>query len=127
MGAFVVGAGFFLFIPRLWAGRTEWGANETKQFRMAAMTGFTTEVRLGDMVPLLENSKRVLQVSLFDPDGTPLDLERYCAESRLCRAPVSRRDDGNVRRRNLVGDRTRTDARFAPERHRTSPACGSRF
>jgi protein-glutamine gamma-glutamyltransferase len=78
-GAFIVAAGFFLFIPRLWAGRTEWGANETKQFRVAAMTGFTTEVRLGDMVPLLENSRRVLQVSLFKPDGTPLDLERYCA------------------------------------------------
>ena len=78
-GAFIVAAGFFLFIPRLWAGRTEWGANETKQYRVAAMTGFTTEVRLGDIVPLLENSKRMLQVSLFKPDGTPLDLERYCA------------------------------------------------
>jgi hypothetical protein len=77
-GAFIVAAGFFLFIPRLWAGRSEWGANETKQYRLAAMTGFTTEVRLGDIVPLLENSRRMLQVSLFKPDGTPLDLERYC-------------------------------------------------
>ncbi len=82
-GAFIVAAGFFLFIPRLWAGRTEWGANETKQYRVAAMTGFTTEVRLGDIVPLLENSKRMLQVSLFKPDGTPLDLERVLRESRL--------------------------------------------
>ena len=77
-GALVVAAGFFLFIPRLWAGRTEWGGNETKQFRSGAITGFTTEVRLGDMVPLLENSKRVLQVSLFGADGAPLDIERYC-------------------------------------------------
>jgi hypothetical protein len=77
-GALLVAAGFFLFIPRLWAGRTEWGSGETKQFQTAAMTGFTTEVRLGDMVPLLENPKRVLQVSLFGPDGAPLDLTAYC-------------------------------------------------
>jgi len=78
VGAFVIGAGFFLFIPRLWAGRTEWGPGETKQFRTAAMTGFTTEVRLGDMVPLLENSKRVLQVNLFGANGLPIDLPTYC-------------------------------------------------
>jgi len=78
-GALLVAVGFFLFIPRLWAGRTEWGSTDTKQYRTAAMTGFTTEVRLGDMVPLLENPKRVLQVSLFSRDGAPLDLERYCA------------------------------------------------
>jgi transglutaminase-like putative cysteine protease len=77
-GAFVVGVGFFLFIPRLWAGRTPWGANETKQFRTAAITGFTTEVKLGDLVPLLESPKRVLQVSLFGADNAPMDLERYC-------------------------------------------------
>jgi protein-glutamine gamma-glutamyltransferase len=77
-GAFVIGSGFFLFIPRLWAGRTEWGPSETKQFRVAAMTGFTTEVRLGDMVPLLENSKRVLQVNLFGANGLPIDLPTYC-------------------------------------------------
>ena len=57
--AMIVGAAFFLFIPRLWAGRSEWGADESKQFRAAAITGFTTEVRLGDLVPLLENPKRV--------------------------------------------------------------------
>jgi protein-glutamine gamma-glutamyltransferase len=77
-GALVIGAAFFLFIPRLWAGRTEWGPNDTKQFRTPAMTGFTTEVRLGDMVPLLENPKRVLQVTLFGKDGLPIDLPRYC-------------------------------------------------
>ena len=31
--AMIVGAAFFLFIPRLWAGRSEWGADESKQFR----------------------------------------------------------------------------------------------
>jgi protein-glutamine gamma-glutamyltransferase len=77
-GALIVAAGFFLFIPRLWAGRDEWGANETRQFRSAALTGFTTEVKLGDMVPLLENPKRVLQVSLFNAEGLPIDLGRYC-------------------------------------------------
>ena len=34
--------------------------------------------RLGDLVPLLENPKRILQVRLFGPDGAPMDLARYC-------------------------------------------------
>jgi hypothetical protein len=80
MAALVVAAAFFLFIPRLWAGRNEWGKNERKSDVIGA-TGFSNEVRLGDMVPLLENSKRVLQVRLFDNDGNPLDVEEYCAQA----------------------------------------------
>lgn len=79
MAALVVAAAFFLFIPRLWAGRTEWGKNERKPDAIAA-TGFSNEVRLGDLVPLLENSKRVLQVRLFDFNGDPVDVEEYCAK-----------------------------------------------
>jgi protein-glutamine gamma-glutamyltransferase len=78
--ALVVATGFFLFIPRLWAGRTEWGTSESKQFSTAAMSGFTSEIRLGSMVPLLENSKRVLQVELFDRKGDKIDVAQYCAE-----------------------------------------------
>jgi transglutaminase-like putative cysteine protease len=80
IAALVVAAGFFLFIPRLWAGRTEWGNAETRKARAVGLTGFSNEVRLGDMVPLLENSKRVLQVSLFNPNAEQIDLERYCAQ-----------------------------------------------
>ncbi len=79
MAALVVAAAFFLFIPRLWAGRTEWGKNEHKSDAIGT-TGFSNEVRLGDLVPLLENSKRVLQVRLFDSDGNPIDVEEYCAQ-----------------------------------------------
>ncbi len=77
--ALVVAAAFFLLIPRLWAGRSEWGSSDNKQFSATAMTGFTNEVRLGDVIPLLENSSRVLQVNLFDNDGRSLDVEEYCA------------------------------------------------
>ncbi len=80
MAALVVAAAFFLFIPRLWAGRTEWGKNEHKSDAIG-MTGFSNEVRLGDIVPLLENSKRVLQVRLFNSNGDPLDVEEYCAQA----------------------------------------------
>jgi protein-glutamine gamma-glutamyltransferase len=80
MAALVVAAAFFLFIPRLWAGRTEWGSSETKKLAAAGMSGFTNEVRLGDMVPLLENSKRALQIRMFDEKNNPLDLEDYCAQ-----------------------------------------------
>lgn len=79
-GALVIAAFFFLFIPRLWAGRSEWSSSEQKQFQAVGMAGFTTEVHLGDLIPLLENSNRVLQVSMFDRDGAALDLERYCEE-----------------------------------------------
>ncbi len=124
-GALIVAAGFFLFIPRLWAGRTEWGANETKQFRVAAMTGFTTEVRLGDMVPLLENSRRMLQVSLFKPDGTPLDLERYWRISVMpnpCFAARRWRCTTVAPGRGPDADRRSIRSRA----HRTSRPCDSR-
>jgi transglutaminase-like putative cysteine protease len=79
MAALVVAAAFFLFIPRLWAGRTEWGKGDTHQASLG-ITGFTNEVRLGDLIPVLENSKRALQVRLFDGKGNPLNLEEYCAQ-----------------------------------------------
>jgi hypothetical protein len=80
MAALVVAAAFFLFIPRLWAGRTEWGNPDSKKLAAVAMTGFTNEVRLGELVPLLENSKRALQIRMFDSKDNPIDLEEYCAQ-----------------------------------------------
>jgi len=80
MAALVVAAAFFLFIPRLWAGRTEWGNPDSKKLAAVGMTGFTNEVRLGELVPLLENSKRALQIRMFDSKDNPIDLEEYCAQ-----------------------------------------------
>jgi protein-glutamine gamma-glutamyltransferase len=80
MAALVVAAAFFLFIPRLWAGRTEWGNPDSKKLAAAGMTGFTNEVRLGELVPLLENSRRALQIRMFDSNDNPIDLEDYCAQ-----------------------------------------------
>jgi protein-glutamine gamma-glutamyltransferase len=77
-GALVIAAMFFLFIPRLWAGRTELGGSGTRKTASLAVTGFTLEVRLGDMVPLLESSKRVLQVAIVDSKGAPVDPAEYC-------------------------------------------------
>jgi hypothetical protein len=37
-------------------------------------------VRLGELVPLLENSKRALQIRMFDSKDNPIDLEEYCAQ-----------------------------------------------
>jgi transglutaminase-like putative cysteine protease len=80
MAALVVAAAFFLFIPRLWAGRTEWGNPDAKKLAAVGMSGFTNEVRLGELVPLLENSKRVLLVRMSDANDNPIDLEQYCAQ-----------------------------------------------
>ncbi|HEV8002130.1 MAG TPA: DUF3488 and transglutaminase-like domain-containing protein [Planctomycetaceae bacterium] len=80
MAALVVAGAFFLFIPRLWAGRTEWGSPESHKLASMGFAGFSNEVRLGDLVPLLGNSKRALQIRLIDSQNNPLDLEEYCAQ-----------------------------------------------
>jgi hypothetical protein len=80
MAALVVAAAFFLFIPRLWAGRTEWG-NPDSKFAATGIMGFTNEVRLGELVHLLENPKRALQVRMFDDRDKPIDLQEYCSQT----------------------------------------------
>jgi hypothetical protein len=75
--ALVIAAGFFLFIPRLWAGRSEWNP-EGKQYQITAMTGFSNRVTLGEFIPLLESSRRALQIALFDEKGQPMDVDAYC-------------------------------------------------
>jgi hypothetical protein len=80
MAALVVAAAFFLFIPRLWAGRTEWGGADTQKFAAVAFAGFSNEVRLGDLVPLLENSKRALQIRVLNSRNDSIDVEDYCAQ-----------------------------------------------
>jgi hypothetical protein len=80
MASLIVAAAFFLFIPRLWAGRTEWGNPESHKPNAVGIAGFTNEVRLGDLVPLLENSRRALQIRLLDSEDNSIDLEDYCAQ-----------------------------------------------
>jgi len=62
---------FFLFIPRIWpsaaVSRLAKGATP--------LTGFSTEVRLGDMGEILESEERVMEIQIFDArTDQPLNL-----------------------------------------------------
>jgi hypothetical protein len=78
--AIVVAAAFFTLTPRLWIGRGLLGSDATSQ----PLTGFTEEVRLGDIGQILESTEPVLDVSIFDNEtGKPLDILKYCSQLGL--------------------------------------------
>jgi len=76
---------FFLFIPRIWSGpmlgRSLPGG--------APLTGFTSEVRLGDIGEILENEERVMEVQVFD-SSTDLPLSPQAALAYLGVEPLFR-------------------------------------
>lgn len=63
---FVIGFAFFLFTPRFWMG--EFGGMLPRHEGPGAMnlTGFTGDVKLGDMGTILENPQPVMKLRLFD-------------------------------------------------------------
>jgi len=85
-GVSLVMAGlFFLFIPRIWSGpmlgRSLPGA--------APLTGFTSEVRLGDIGEILENEEKVMEVQVSD-SSTDLPLPAQAALTYLGAEPLFR-------------------------------------
>ncbi len=94
-GRFVAGVGvyaalsmlvaglFFAFTPRVWVGRYELLENSLLPPERA-LTGFTEEVRLGDLGEILESADLVMQVDLFDlASGTRIDPDEFAALSGL--------------------------------------------
>ena len=78
----VLGLAIFLMIPRVWLG------SENRFQRDAArgkpITGFSSEVRLGQLGQILESTERVMRVALFDRDSeTPVEPERFAREQGL--------------------------------------------
>lgn len=53
---------FFLFTPRIWIGQFSFLSDEAMDGR--PLTGFTDEVKLGDMGEILENDEVVMELSL---------------------------------------------------------------
>jgi hypothetical protein len=79
VGSLCIAAAFFLFIPRLWMGYRPINPFDPPE-QQRALTGFTKEVRLGDLGEILESTERVLSVRVFDNDsGAELDVEEYAA------------------------------------------------
>ncbi|MFO1093405.1 MAG: transglutaminaseTgpA domain-containing protein [Planctomycetaceae bacterium] len=69
-----------MFIPRIWPSQYQL-FNDAPIIGARPLTGFTEDVKLGDMGEILENDEMVLEVRLFDADsGAPVDPARYAEE-----------------------------------------------
>lgn len=95
--ALVVASGFFLMIPRAWFG-ARLQVREDPSEAIQTQTGFSEEVRLGEMGTILESTRRVLQVQFFDQDtDQQLDIMEY-VQSRGYDEPLFRGQVLNVYR-----------------------------
>ena len=75
----LVGSTFFAFIPRVWIG-TSFGLadDELPPTLRMTITGLATEIRLGDMRPVLQSNDPVLALRLFDNQTNQrVDPETY--------------------------------------------------
>lgn len=71
---------FFLFIPRIWPSQYQL-FNDSPLAGARPLTGFTDDVRLGDMGEILESNELVLEISLFDTDtDQAIAPENYAKE-----------------------------------------------
>jgi transglutaminase-like putative cysteine protease len=81
--ALAVAAAFFSLTPRLWLG-SGLLAGDGDDPAGRPLTGFTEEVRLGDIGQILESTEPVLDVRVFDEEtGKQLDIFKYCAQLGL--------------------------------------------
>lgn len=73
----VLGLGLFLLVPRLWIGSGNPFLNSSVA-AARAITGNSSEVRLGHLGQILEDSSRVFQVRFFDRDSDrELTIDEY--------------------------------------------------
>ena len=71
-----VGSLFYLFVPRVWVGRGSLFDPSDSGVTLGARTGFSQEVRLGDIGQILESSRLILQMQVYDNvTGEELDVE----------------------------------------------------
>ncbi|HWL10899.1 MAG TPA: DUF3488 and transglutaminase-like domain-containing protein [Planctomicrobium sp.] len=87
---FLIGTLFFLLIPRIWASASVTSAAEQRSNR--PLTGFTNQVRLGDLGELLQDGKEVMRVQVYSfPDNKEiagLDLTKFLGADPLFRGAV---------------------------------------
>ena len=75
LGSIFIGAIFFVLIPRVWIGRAPF-ANDNEVEAGRVLTGFTDEVQLGDFGQILESTRQVMQVRVYDGDEE-MDVFEY--------------------------------------------------
>jgi protein-glutamine gamma-glutamyltransferase len=95
MFGFVIGFAFFLFTPRFWMGEFSGMLPRHEGPGVMNLTGFTGDVKLGDMGTILENPQPVMKLRLFDrttETDTELPFAQFLSRFELD-APLFR---GNV-------------------------------
>lgn len=77
----IVSGAFFMLTPRVWVGPKNLFANEvTPGLEGRSTTGFTKNVRLGEIGPILESVKPVMNVEVFEAQtDKPVELDRFTA------------------------------------------------
>lgn len=71
---------FFLFIPRVWPSQYQL-FNDSPILGARPLTGFTEDVKLGDIGAVLENDELVMEIALFDADtAASIDPADYSSE-----------------------------------------------
>ena len=82
----LLGVQFFFLVPRFWMGElvASGGSRSETGLPVPTMTGFSGDVRLGDMGTILESSQPVIKFQLFNHfDETPISVEEFCARYQL--------------------------------------------
>lgn len=77
----LIGSMFFLLIPRMWIGQPlSIGDGRDGAIGRRKLTGFSAQVRLGDLGQILESSAPVLSLRLYDAlTDQPVDMSTYTA------------------------------------------------
>lgn len=71
---------FFLFIPRVWPNQYQL-FSDSPMLSAHSVTGFSEDVRLGDIGAILENDELVMEIALFDADtGAAIEPADYASE-----------------------------------------------
>ena len=87
-----LGLMLFLFVPRVKLGGGATNQSDAKS-EGPAVTGYASEIRLGQLGQILESTERVMEVGLFDyATDQPLSLDQFAARQGYA-APMFR---GNV-------------------------------
>jgi hypothetical protein len=76
-GCLFVGSLFFFFTPRLWSNINPF-TDETLAGR--TVTGYSDQVKLGQMGEILESNQPVLSVKIFKPNNEQISVENFIAE-----------------------------------------------
>ena len=82
IGAVLIAAFFFVLIPRLWIGNGRIAeAAESLFSSKDVLTGFSEEVKLGEIGSILESTEKVFEVKMYQSKtNQAIDVEQYASD-----------------------------------------------